>query len=237
MAKTTKSTTKNVTEKQPLAPLQEDPARRPPLEGDVSDEVLTLILDDLRTIQDVFGSDVILTAKERRRMIGSGIKNYGFLDKAFDVALAFPDLAHFIDMTNYGRNIKNIENDRTILIAIDSLRQYVNDHLLVSGDEAYRDAIAFYNQIKILARQGNTDAIAAFSRLKPFFSRPRRRKVEPTVAEVIRDVKALEHGTKEGKIVIENEEPLISAGKHAVIDQTHRRREIGKFEEKGEIEE
>jgi hypothetical protein len=44
---------------------------------------------------------------------------------------------------------------------------------------------------------------------------------EPTEKQIEQDMRGLLHGTKEGKIVIENEKPAVSAGKRLVADDTH----------------
>jgi hypothetical protein len=44
---------------------------------------------------------------------------------------------------------------------------------------------------------------------------------EPTEKQIERDVRGLLHGTKEGKIVIENENPSKSGGVRRVVDRTH----------------
>jgi hypothetical protein len=56
--------------------------------------------------------------------------------------------------------------------------------------------------------------------LQPFFQNMRRKNSEPTQHEVERDVKALLHGQKDGKIIIENERPHLTGGKHTVVDET-----------------
>jgi len=58
--------------------------------------------------------------------------------------------------------------------------------------------------------------------LRSFFHRRRQQGDEPTEHEVERDVRALLHGHKDGKVLIENEHPHMEGGKHTVIDETHK---------------
>ena len=73
-----------------------------------------------------------------------------------------------------------------------------------------------------------------FDKLNLLFH-PICRENKITEPEVERDVKALLHGTKDGKIVIENEKPHLVGGKHVVVDETHKSRESFKETEDGEI--
>jgi hypothetical protein len=72
--------------------------------------------------------------------------------------------------------------------------------------------------------------------LQPFFKRPRRPGEEPTEPEVERDVRALLHGKKDGKVVIENETPHVVGGKHVVVDETHKDKANFRESESGTIE-
>jgi hypothetical protein len=51
--------------------------------------------------------------------------------------------------------------------------------------------------------------------------KPGANSAGPTEKQIEQDVRSLLHGTKEGKIVIENEKPAVSAGKRAVYDDIH----------------
>ena len=60
---------------------------------------------------------------------------------------------------------------------------------------------------------------------------------QPTQKKVKRDVDALLHGRKDGKVVIKNVKPKVSGGKREVIDETFNDRASFKETEEGEIEE
>jgi hypothetical protein len=96
-------------------------------------------------------------------------------------------------------------------------------------------ALMYYNSVRELARRQVPGAQAVFRQLQPFFRRPRRQKDEPTEPEVERDVKALLLGKKDGKIVIENEKPRMTGGKHVVVDDMHKDKGAWKESESGEI--
>jgi len=191
-----------------------------------------LTMTDLENIKDsVFGLleqiadsiDSDLTTIERLRKIGTGIRNYGFLDKTSDVANDNMQFApRMFSATELKELIRQIEELRNIILAANQFSRSMNDQLLITGDKAFQMALMYYVSVRDLARRGVPGAQAAFRTLQPFFRRPRNEVHEPTEPEVERDVKALLKGKKDGKIVIENEKPHLVGGKHIVVDETHK---------------
>ena len=60
--------------------------------------------------------------------------------------------------------------------------------------------------------------------LQPYFKRPHKMSAEPTEKQLEKDIHSLLHGTKDGKIVIENERPTVSKGKRVIVDETQKRK-------------
>jgi hypothetical protein len=180
-------------------------------------------------------SDNNLTLAQRRRKIGAGIRNYGFIDKASDLADANPQYAQFFDPVALKSAIRNIEMCREIVILLQSFTRMVSNSMMVYSDEAFSMALIFYNSVKELARRGDPEAIQLFRALQPFFRRPRRTGTEPTVKELERDLHALIHGKADGKIIVENERPKTSSGKRLLIDEVSRSRAAFKETEEAEI--
>jgi hypothetical protein len=75
--------------------------------------------------------------------------------------------------------------------------------------------------VKEATRQRVTGAEAAYNVLKDYFKRSKHASNEPTETEIERDVRALLHGSKDGRVVIENERPVVSDGERKVIDEVH----------------
>ena len=177
-----------------------------------------------------------LTAAERRRLISSGIRNYGFLDKARDLAAANPDYhPPKFDIRRFEELGDDLEFTRNLLVRVQAFERTISNSLLVYGDAAFRMALSFYNTVRELSRTGDEQALALFNILRPYFRR-QRISDSPTDAEVETDVNALLHGRKDGKIVIEHEAPHLTGGKHEVIDETHKAKAAWKETESGEIE-
>ena len=116
------------------------------------------------------------------------------------------------------------EELRNILVACDQLRTIIDDHLLQSGDRAFRLALMYYNTVRDLARAGDPGARDVFNTLSLFFKRGStgRAGEEPTEREVLRDAKALIRGSREGEIVIKSKSPAAAATakERVLLDET-----------------
>jgi len=201
---------------------------------------LEQLLADLHNILEVMRTDMMptaLTLAERRRLQGSGVRRYGFIDNASDVAEANPEFAPaFFTSAQLKNKIREIEVVRNISLTLQQMLRISDDLLLVLGDEAFQMALSYYNTVREAARRRQPGAMEIYRQMEPFFRRPRRPSDEPTEAEVLRDVKAGIHGTKDVDIRIENEKPEMVGGKHIVIDETHKPEGHWKATEEGEIE-
>ena len=184
------------------------------------------LITDLNALIETFTdkANFDLSNIQRRRLISSGIRNYGFLDKASDLAAQHLNLLPpKFDHDRFKDMIRDLEFIRDLLSIIRGFDRAVSNALLVYGDDLFRMSLRFYNSVRELARTGDAEAVAVFNMLRPFFNRSRRKNAdEPTDTEVERDMRALLHGSKEGRIVVENEKPHLAGGKHVVSDETHK---------------
>jgi len=181
-------------------------------------EDIDKILQDMRVDMQTEA----LTTAERRRLLGSGVRRYGFIDKVSDVAGANPEFAPpFFSDTVLKDKIREIEILRNISVALNQMTRITDDVLLQLSDDAFQLALGYYNTVREAARRRQPGAQAIFNLLRAFFNRPRRTGGEPTEQEVERDVHALLHGKKDGEIVIKNERPHVSGGVHEVVDEVH----------------
>jgi len=207
----------------------------PGLHHRLSMEALEAILIKCEAVQQLITDNtdelINLTPVQRRRLMGAGMRRYGFIDKLSDV----------ITNTKYESNeIKNclrlIEVVRNISVILETALRTNNDILLTLGNDAYRMALIIYRQIQIDSREGDAIAQTLFEILRKFF-RPmgKRTSEEPTEAEVERDIKALLHGHKDGEIIVKNERDRIIKGNRTVVDETHKEHAGFKATEQGEI--
>jgi hypothetical protein len=81
------------------------------------------------------------------------------------------------------------------------------------------DALEYYSQVQDAARRRVDSAESLYNELNDFFRRGTYKGEEPTEKKVLRDMKALMYGRKDGKVVVENVKPKMTGGKHKVIDE------------------
>ena len=179
-----------------------------------------------------------LDGPERRRLLGSGVRRYGFIEKVFEVSSDYPQFwPGFGDgreeMSGY---VQEIDVLRNLLIWFRFATRLVQDLLLITGNDAFRIAGAYYVLARDGARRGNPEAVQVYNMLRLFWKRRRRAMAEPTEKEMLRDFKGLMHGTKDGDITLANESDRLVRGKKAILDNTFpaKQRASAKFTEEEE---
>jgi len=165
-----------------------------------------------------------LNTTDRRRLLGSGVRRYGFIEKVLEVGRDFPQFwpAFGGDEAELRERVDEIDALRNLLVWFRVATRTVGDLLLIAGDDAFRIAGSFYATSRDGARRKNPDAVQVFGMLRLFWRR-RRMNGEPTIHELERDVHALLRGSKDGKVAIENESDQIVRGERVLIDNTMRK--------------
>ena len=190
----------------------------------------------MRDFQD--WSENNLTLTQRRRKIGAGIRNYGFIEKVADLATANPQYAQFFNPVDLRNAIKNVDMCRDLVLLLQGFQRMVSNSMLVYSDDAFTMSTIFYRMVQTMSRRGDPQAIQLFRTLSPFFTpRNKRATAEPTAKEIERDLHALIHGTADGKIVVENESPKVTKGARKVVDEVSRGRAAIKESAEAEIKE
>jgi len=165
-----------------------------------------------------------LSSADRRRLNGSGVRRYGFIEKTADIAGEFPQIWPGLvdDNGKLKELVGEIEVLRNLFVWFRYLSRVVQDLLLIAGDDAFRLSGSYYAAARDGARRKNPEAQQVFDMLRLFWRRPRRTSTEPTERELRRDFNALMRGRKDGTIAIENESPRMTGGVREVIDDVHR---------------
>ena len=196
------------------------------------EDINNFLKDSIEIFREISEND--MTLSQRRRKVGAGVRNYGFIDKVSDIAAANPEFAKFFRISDLKNCIRNVEACRDIIILLQTLARMVSNTMMVYSDAAYSMALLYYNSARELARRGNPNAIEVFRTLQIFFKRHHRGTAEPTAKEIERDIHGLMRGTKDGKIIIENEKPRVVGGKRLVVDRTRSNKNAYKEVEQGE---
>ena len=180
-----------------------------------------------------------LTSTDRRRLTGAGVRNNGFMDKAFDIILDNPQFMppHF-DIDILAWNMREMEDFRQLFLVLQQFTQLASNAYLTQANHCYREALRIYRTLQEQADNRVPGAQPLFNALRTFFSRTRRQPAdEPTYNEVERDMKSLLHGKADGEIVIKNETPRSSGGLREIIDTTHRGKSAFKETAEGSVKE
>ena len=197
------------------------------------------IIEEFQTIfenMSAFAPEFALSDSDRQKLLGSGVRRYGFIDKVSDIAGINPEFVpSFMDVDELKKLLRDIENLRNISVILRQLSRLNRDLFLMISDDAFRIALMYYGAVRDAARRRIPGAQAVFETLQLFFRRTRRITDEPTEMQLEHDIHALMHGKKDGKIVIENERPHSVGGKHLVVDEIHKDKARFRESESGEV--
>ena len=185
------------------------------------------LISEVETLIGYFmdGKDVetTLTGTERKRLFGAGVRNYGFIEKSLDIVEENPDFVPpNFSIEAFAARYHTLEEARQLSWVLQQFLQMVNDFVLITSDQCYRDALRVYGNLREQARARVARAQPLFEALLIFFRRRRHPEQEPTEKELERDFRRLLHRTAEGKIIIENEMPHYIAGERKVVDDVHK---------------
>jgi hypothetical protein len=199
-------------------------------------QTMEIIMTEINSCMREFSqwSENNLTLVQRRRKIGAGIRNYGFIEKVADLATANPQYAQFFNVVDLQNAIKNVDMCRDLVLLLQGFQRMVSNSLLVYSDDAFTMATIFYRMVQTMSRRGDPQAIQLFRTLFPFFEKRRRANAEPTTKEIEQHLHALLHGTADGKIEVENITPKVTKGARKVVDEVSKGRAA--IKESAEVE-
>ena len=190
-------------------------------------DALRLGLQNIGLLVPELGNTV-LDPTERKRLLGSGVRRYGYIDKISDTAEAWPQFwpSFVLDDDEVGQErlkelLREIEALRNLLIFFENGARAVQDVLLLRGHEAFRLANLYYATVRESARRQIPDAEAVFDLIRLFWKRRRNGNAEPTEREAMRDFQAVLHGHKDGIVAAARESGQVAQGNKAVIDATY----------------
>jgi hypothetical protein len=184
--------------------------------GDIKGDIQEA-MDDFQNI-----ADNNLSPLQRRRKIGAGIRNYGFMEKVADISEANPQFAMFFDPNDLRNAIMNFDECRNIALLLQSFIRLVTNTMLIYSNEGFIMASMYYNTVKEMSRRGDPTANALFRTLEPFFKRPKHPNTKTTMKQAEHDFEGLLKGTKEGSILIENIAPKITGGERKIVDNVRK---------------
>jgi hypothetical protein len=198
------------------------PSTRPIDLDTIIRELISQLEDTMHYFVDAEQVQNNLTGRDRQRLFSAGVRNYGFIDKAFDIARDNPSfMPPNFNINDLNTNLRQLEDLRQLMLVLQQFLQLVQNAFMQKADFCYRDALRIYASLQEQTRNRVPGAEPLFEALRTFFRRRRRESDEPTEMELERDIKKLIHGKADGEIIIENETPHITGGFHKVVDSVH----------------
>jgi hypothetical protein len=182
------------------------------------------MIRQLEAMRAIFApNSVTLSPDERRRLVSSSERNQGFSDSAYLSAAGHPQfLPSYVPLEKYTEDKEDFEHKRLLCAAIQNFEREVSDSLLVASDAYYHDSLAYYNSVKEAAKQRIAGAEGEYNRLKDYFAKTISPSAEPTEKELVSNFRSVLHGTKEGKVAVENEIPEVAKATLHVEDTAHK---------------
>jgi hypothetical protein len=184
--------------------------------GDI-DQIREYIQDAMELFTEIANNN--LTQIQRRRKIGAGVRNYGFIEKVADLAEANPQYAQFFDPNDLRNAIMNFDLCRNLALQLQGFLRQVTNTMLIYSNEGFLMSSIFYNAVQTMSRRGDSTAAPLFGTLRPFFRRSKRANAQPTEKQALREAGSLLKGTKDGKLIIENIKPKLTGGVHKVVEE------------------
>jgi len=184
--------------------------------------------------------DSTLNGKERLRLFGAGVRNYGFIEKSWDIVRDNPDFRpSLFNHEQFGEDITEFDKYRQLYFLLEKFLAVVNEAMLVRSDVLFRDALRIYGNLREMSRARVPGAEPLFRALLQFFRRNRSAEMveaEPTIKQLEKNFNKLIHGHADGEIVIKNEKPRLVAGSRKVVDNVRKGKSAIKETAQAEIE-
>lgn len=94
-----------------------------------------------------------LSAEDRREMLKMGDKTLAFVEKALDYAEKNPAFVPvFLDLAEAQKDLRLTADLAQLLREVNSIRQKLEDAMMVAGSEAYEAALIFHGSVKAASR-------------------------------------------------------------------------------------
>jgi hypothetical protein len=186
--------------------------------------------DDLKYIEGLMYNAYVnirdfaanLRPLDRRRLNSIGTRTMGFVEKAYDFAMENARfLPQFLTAARFTRDYDYFKRVRALFDQAVQIRELLWNITIQAADVAYTDALDYYDAVRSAGKCRVDGAESIYRQLETFFRRPKRTDGEPTKKQIERDMKAYLDGKRDGKIIVENISPKVTAGKHKVIDEKY----------------
>jgi hypothetical protein len=211
------------------------PAQTPGIPLDKLEQVIDLLTESKSVLEEYAAH---LRALDRKRLNSIGVKKEGFAQRAYRLAMDTPEfLPNYLPGEEYTEDYDHYMMVQTAAALEKQVRELLLNIDIECMDMFYTDGLDFYASVREAAKRRVDAAESIYAELSAFFKRKKSPDAPETEKELLRDAKALIHGKKDGKMVIENVKPKLTGGVHKVIDEKFTDSARFKETESGKIEE
>jgi hypothetical protein len=130
-----------------------------------------------------------LTGRQRQRLLGAGVKNYGFIETAFDIARENHSfMPPHLDLESLRESLRDFENMQQLVLELEQFLRAAANLTMQASDANYRNALRIYGSLREQASNRVPGAATLFETLRGFFRRRKRTGDAPPEKEVTRNV-------------------------------------------------
>ena len=140
---------------------------------DITAEDAAVIDSSLTALEEKLAAYLVaLSADERRGLPKMKDKTYAFVQKTVDYAASDPSfIPDFMDAAGLKIDFTAVSALTAIFRRIEKLRGNLDDTILLSGSEAYKAALHYYNSVKMSAKANVPGAKEIYEDLKQRFGK------------------------------------------------------------------
>jgi hypothetical protein len=144
----------------------------------INPEDLRKITEALKVVEDTLKPYLIaLTPEERKKNLKMGDKTTPFVEKIAEYAKSNPEFVPaYMNVQNLEIDLKAVNDLTLFLRPTEQLASGINDTILLSGGEAYSNALMYYNSVKQAAKNNIPSAKIIFEDLKKRFEKIKAKK-------------------------------------------------------------
>lgn len=123
----------------------------------------------IRDFRSIIPTPVVLTADEIRTMPKFGPKGHAFVRRAKDNATNPAFSLSLVNPDEFANDVNNYDNYTELEVELERLLIDVRSMAILSGSEAYSQALLIYKSLQLLSQQNIPGAKGAFEELRGLY--------------------------------------------------------------------
>ena len=124
---------------------------------------------------------IALKPEERKTMLKMGDKSVPFVEKVIEYIVSNPEFVPvYMDTKALNIDFQAVSDLNTMMRPAERIYTGLNDTILLSGSEAYNNALTYYNSVKEAAKKNVPNAKTIYDDLSKRFDRIKAKKEKDT---------------------------------------------------------